>query len=142
MQGQFENPGPVLGGDGNLLDPSRAWTKKREDMKAYMMIVLAVVLLVTVQAGAEEGEAIFKAKGCITCHKKTAGGSKINPSLPEIAQAYRDKEDQLLNYLKGDSEPIVKPQKFHTMKRQLKKISSLSDADLKALADFIMSHSQ
>jgi cytochrome c551/c552 len=106
----------------------------------YIMIVLAAVLLTTVQAGAEQGAAIFKANGCMTCHKITTGGSKINPSLPEIAQAYDGREDQLLNYLKGETKPIVKPQKAHTMQRQLAKISSLSDANRKALADFIMSH--
>jgi cytochrome c len=116
--------------------------KKGLYMKSYvcLMIVLAAVLLTTFQAWAEEGEAIFKANGCITCHKITAGGSKINPSLPEIARAYHDKEDQLLNYLKGEAKSIVKPQKAHTMERQLAKISSLSDADRKALADFILSH--
>ncbi len=66
--------------------------------------------------------------------------SKANPSLKEIAQAYHGKEERLLSYLKGEAAPIIQPEKARIMKRALEKTKALSDADRKALADFIMSH--
>ena len=54
-------------------------------------------------------------EGCTTCHKKV-GTSKVNPSLSEISQAYQGKEEQLIKYLKGESEAIVRPEKSGLMK--------------------------
>lgn len=107
-------------------------------MKKIGLLLMAGVFLVVVNAGAEEGDNIFKAQGCGTCHKPEM--SKTNPSLKEIAQAYQGKEDQLLGYLKGETEPFMKPTKANMMKRALEKTKALSDADRKALADFIMTH--
>ena len=64
----------------------------------------------------------------------------MNPSLTEISQAYQGKEAQLIKYLKGDSEAIVRPEKGNRMKRQIEKTKALSDSGRKALADFILSH--
>lgn len=60
--------------------------------------------------------------------------------LKEIVQAYQQKEDQLIGYLKGDTEPIMESAKASMMKKPLEKAKSLSDTERKALADFIMSH--
>ncbi len=90
-------------------------------------------------AWADEGETIFKSQGCKSCHKKEST-SKVNPSLIEISMAYQGKEEQLVKYLKGESEAIVKPEKANLMKRHIEKTKKLSDADRKALADFILSY--
>ena len=100
-------------------------------------MISAVCILAMNTALAEEGEAIFKSLGCISCHKKEST-SKVNPSLTEISQAYQGKEEQLIKYLKGESEPIVRPEKASLMKRKIEKTKSLSDADLKALAGFLV----
>ena len=105
--------------------------------KVGIWLIFAACILALNTARAEEGEAIFKSQGCISCHKK-AGASKVNPSLAEISQAYQGKEEQLIKYLKGESEPIVRPDKAGLMKSKIEKTKSLSDADLKALADYLL----
>lgn len=102
----------------------------------WMISAVCIVGLNT--AMADEGETIFRSQGCISCHKKEST-SKINPSLTEISQAYQGKEEQLIKYLKGEQEAIVRPDKANLMKRHIEKTKMLSDADRKALADFILS---
>jgi len=100
-------------------------------------IISIVCLFVMNTAAADEGETIFNSQGCMLCHKKESS-SKVNPSLTEISQAYQGKEEQLIRYLKGESEAIVRPDKANLMKRHIKKTKMLSAADLKALVDFLL----
>jgi cytochrome c len=100
-------------------------------------IISAVCMIAMNTAGADEGETIFKSQGCMSCHKKEST-SKVNPSLTDIATAYQGKEEQLIKYLKGDSEAIVKPEKANLMKRHIEKTKMLSEADLKALVDYLL----
>jgi cytochrome c len=88
-------------------------------------------------AWANEGKTIFKSRGCMSCHKKEST-SKVNPSLTDIATAYQGKQEQLVKYLKGESEAIVRPEKGNLMKRHIEKTKMLSEADLKALVDFLL----
>ena len=108
-------------------------------MKKLIWIAVVGLILPAVTAAAEDREAIFKAQNCISCHRPTSS-SKVNPSLADIARAYQGKEDQLLSYLKGESDPIVRPEKAHLMKRHLKKTEALPDPDRKALAEYLLSH--
>ena len=101
----------------------------------WMISAFCIVALNT--ALADEGETIFKSQGCISCHKKESA-SKVNPSLTEISQAYQGKEEQLIRYLKGESEAIVRPEKSNLMKRHIKKTKALSDSDRKSLADYLL----
>ncbi len=41
--------------------------------------------------------------------------------------AYQGKEGQLVEYLKGESEAIVKPEKANLMKRHIEKTKKLSE---------------
>jgi cytochrome c len=109
-------------------------------MKPIGILIISMICMVAIStACADDGEAIFKSQGCMSCHKKESS-SKVNPSLSEISQAYQGKEGQLVKYLKGESEAIVRPEKSSMMKRQIEKTKNLTDADCKALADFIMAH--
>ena len=105
--------------------------------KVGIWLIFAACILALNTARAEEGEAIFKSQGCISCHKK-AGASKVNPSLAEIAAAYQGKPEQLIKYLQGESEAVVRPQKASIMKRYVKRTQALSDAERQALADYIL----
>ena len=100
-------------------------------------IISAVCIVAMNTARAEEGETIFKSQGCMSCHKKEST-SKVNPSLTDIATAYQGKEEQLAKYLKGESDAIVRPEKANLMKRHIEKTKMLSEADLKALVDFLL----
>ena len=107
-------------------------------MKQIGIWVISFVCMVGMNtARAEEGEAIFKAQGCMSCHKKEST-SKVNPSLTEISMAYQGKAAQLAKYLKGESEAIVRPEKASLMKRYIEKTKKLSDADRKALTDYLL----
>ena len=107
-------------------------------MKPVGIYIISIVCIFVVNtAGADEGESIFKSQGCMLCHKKESS-SKVNPSLTDIFQAYQGKEEQLVKYLKGESEAIVRPEKSKMMNRQIEKTKKLSDADLKALVDFLL----
>ncbi|MCJ7594118.1 MAG: c-type cytochrome [Desulfobacterales bacterium] len=109
-------------------------------MKRCFFASIAVVLLASGNLEAGQGDAVFEAQKCGICHKVETG--QTTPSLREVAQAYQGKEDQLMLYLKGEVEPIIKPEKASMMKRPLEKTKALSDEDRKALADFILSHAK
>ena len=107
-------------------------------MKQIGIWMISVVCFVAIStAMADEGETIFKSQGCRLCHKKESK-SKVNPSLTEISQAYQGKEAQLIQYLQGNAEAIVRPEKANLMKRHLEKTKKLSDADLKSLAGYLL----
>ncbi len=103
-------------------------------------ILLAAVLAAAVPmfASASEGEKIFKTKGCTVCHK--VDRNTVGPSLKHIADIYRQKGGDMVAYLKGQADAIVDPSKAAMMKNYLRPLKSLSDEQIKALADFIMSH--
>jgi len=100
-------------------------------------IISAVCMVAMNTARADEGETIFKSQGCMSCHKREST-SKVNPSITDISQAYQGKEEQLIKYLKGESEAIVRPEKAKLMKRYIEKTKMLSEADLKALVDYLL----
>ena len=107
--------------------------------KIGIWIISAICFVLIHPAYAEDGEAIFKSLGCMSCHKKE-GTSRINPTLTEISQAYQGKAAQLIQYLNGESEAIVRPAKSNLMKSKIAKTKNLADAERKAVADFILSH--
>ena len=107
-------------------------------MKYYMLIAVAGIFLFSLSALAEDGQTTFNTLHCGICHKPDTGASM--PSLKEISAAYKGKEDQLSSYLKGDSEPLVNPQKKGTMTVFIEKTKKLDDGQRKDLADFILSH--
>ena len=107
-------------------------------MKVGIIILVAGLFLFGTNLCAEDGEAIFDSLRCNACHKPDTG--KAMPSLKIIAAAYEGKEDRLLSYFKGDSEPVVNPEKKGIMRLYIEKTKDLEDDQRKALADFILSH--
>ena len=105
-------------------------------MRCYFLVLMTGFLLVAFMAKAEDGKAVFDALHCGNCHKVDTG--KTNPSLNEIALAYKGKEDQLLSYFKGDAESLIDPEKGDRMKRYIEKTKALSDGERKTLVDFIL----
>ncbi|HLC17220.1 MAG TPA: c-type cytochrome [Thermodesulfovibrionia bacterium] len=78
----------------------------------------------------------LKAKTCGTCHQPnidTAG-----PSLQKIAQIYKEQNANLVAFLKGEAPSIVDPSKADMMKPLLAHVKSLSEEEIKALADYIL----
>ena len=108
-------------------------------MKQLLPSIFLLFMGAALGIASEQGEMIFKSQGCMACHRP-ASSSKVNPSLSEIAQAYKSRPDRLIDYLSGSSEPIVRPEKAQMMQRYLEKTRMLSDAQRRAVAEFIMSH--
>ncbi len=106
-------------------------------MKKVTVMAIAAALSVS-SVFASEGEKIFKSKGCTVCHK--ANINTVGPSLKHISEVYKQKNGDLVAYLKGNAKAIVDPSKAAMMKNYLKPLKSLSDEQIKALADFILSH--
>ncbi len=85
-----------------------------------------------------DGASLFVSKGCASCHPPRRDG--MGPSLEKIARAYSGKKEDLLRYLKGQGDAIVEPERAELMRIQLTMISDLSDEELSAIADFILSY--
>ena len=107
-------------------------------MKNILLIVLTLLVLPGWVLAGEDGAAIFKSQGCTSCHRPDKS-TKVNPSLADIAASYQDKEDQLVSYLNGEAEAIVKPDKAAMMKRYVERTKKLSNTERKTVADYIMS---
>ena len=107
-------------------------------MRTWCLSILAGVLLLPFGVHAEDGKAVFDTLHCGNCHRVDTGS--VNPSLKEIARTYKEKENQLQSYLKGEAESVVNPEKGNRMKRYIEKTKALKDEERKALADFILKH--
>ena len=86
------------------------------------------------------GKNIFEAKGCVMCHKKDV--VTIGPSLKTIGNSYMGKISGLMTYLKGQGAPVVDPTRAPVMNPQLIKIRTLSEEDMRALAEHLLSLSE
>ena len=107
-------------------------------MKKGLAITLAGLTMFTGSVLAADGKAIFQSKGCAGCHQ--AAVDTVGPSLKKIAKTYAGKKGDLIKFLKGEAPAIVDPAKAAMMKPQINTTKALSDAELNALVDFILSH--
>ena len=68
-----------------------------------------------VQKPEDLGKEIFNGKGaCIACHKPDV--KLVGPSLQDIAKIYKEKNGDMVTFLKGEGEPIVDPTQYALMK--------------------------
>ncbi|MBX0311152.1 MAG: c-type cytochrome [Sulfurihydrogenibium sp.] len=103
-------------------------------------LVLSALSVAVLAAGsfAADGKALFQQKGCTACHQ--ADKDTVGPALKKIAAAYKGKEADLIKFLKGQGKAIVDPAKESMMKPNLNTTKAMKDDELKALAQFILSH--
>jgi cytochrome c len=120
-------------------------------MKKYLLIAL-VTIFVSCKKEAEtnndqpkhdetaisvSGEDLFSGKGtCTACHLPDQ--KVIGPSITEIAQIYKDKNASIVSFLKEESEPIVDPSQYEVMKTNFAITKKMTDAELKALEDYML----
>jgi len=92
-----------------------------------------------VQTPEELGKEIFEGRGnCTSCHQ--VDQKVIGPSIQEIAKIYKDKNADIVTFLKGNGEPIVDPSQFAVMKTNFPVTQAMSDEELKAIETYIYSH--
>ncbi|WP_348824945.1 c-type cytochrome [Flavobacterium aestuarii] len=85
------------------------------------------------------GKEIFEGKGnCVACHQ--IDQKVIGPSIKEIAKIYKDKNGNMVNFLKGESDAIVDPAQFPVMQANLAITKTFSEEELKAVEAYINSH--
>lgn len=77
------------------------------------------------------------ANKCVVCHQVDV--KTIGPSYKEVAKVYKEKGGNIVQFLKGNAEPIVDPALFDQMKPNLEVTKTLSGDDLAALASYIRS---
>lgn len=86
----------------------------------------------------ELGKELFEGKGmCYTCHKEET--KIIGPSIKEIAKTYTDKKASISIFLQGETDPIVDPTQFEIMKANFAITKIMSEEELKALEDYMLS---
>lgn len=85
----------------------------------------------------ELGKDIFEGKGmCATCHKPDE--KVIAPSLKEIAVIYTQKKANMVLFLQGELDPIVDPAQYEIMKANLAITKTMTEEELQALEEYIL----
>lgn len=93
---------------------------------------------VSTKAPEELGKEIFEGKGnCFACHQ--VDQKIIGPSVVEISKIYKEKNGDIVAFLKAESEPIVDPSQFAVMQVNLELTKTFSDEELKSLEVYIHS---
>lgn len=86
----------------------------------------------------ELGQEIFEGKGnCFSCHKPDQ--KIIGPSIQEIATIYKEKDGDMVSFLKGKAEPLVDPSQYEVMKTNFAITKNLPEKELKALEAYFYS---
>ncbi len=86
------------------------------------------------------GEKLFNEKTCATCHQLDT--KVIGPSVKDIASMYKEKNGNMVNFLKGTDEAIVDtdPGQVAIMKANLDGfVKDLSDEEIEALVTYMQS---
>jgi len=84
----------------------------------------------------EIGKKLFHGKGqCATCHKTNQ--NILGPSVSEIVLAYQNQKNEMIQFLKGKSDPIVDPSQFQIMKVNLEITKKMTEKELQSLVDYI-----
>ncbi len=95
----------------------------------------------TNQTPIELGKKLFEGKGnCVACH--LVNQKVIGPSIQEMAKIYKEKNGNIVDFLKNDAKPIVDPSQYEVMKTNFTITKAMSDNELKALELYILSNSK
>ncbi|QBN19186.1 c-type cytochrome [Flavobacterium nackdongense] len=85
------------------------------------------------------GKTLFEGKGaCVACHKPDI--KLVGPSLQDIAKIYKEKNGDMISFLKGEGKPIVDPSQYEVMKANFAVTKTFTDEELKALEAYVYSH--
>jgi len=119
-----------------------------------LVFVLSVLIFISCKKESEEpfgkpetstqkpedlGAEIFHGKGaCVACHKPDV--KLVGPSLQDIAKIYKEKNGDMVSFLKGEGESIVDPTQYAVMKPNLELTKTFSEEELKALEAYIYSN--
>ena len=94
----------------------------------------------TERASLDKGKQLFKENNCAACHQNNQ--KIIGPSLEQVATVYKKQNASLKNFLKAQSEPIIDPTQYETMKINLELTKVMRDDELESLETYILSFSK
>ena len=85
------------------------------------------------------GNRLFSEKTCITCHD--VNRIKIGPSVKEIMKVYKEKNGDIIAFLKGEAKPIVDTTVSQVAIMQANIdgfLKNISDEELKTIATYML----
>ncbi|QAA80747.1 c-type cytochrome [Aequorivita sp. H23M31] len=85
------------------------------------------------------GNRLFSEKKCITCHD--VNRVKKGPSVKEIVAVYKEKDGDIVSFLKGNSKPIVAtdPEQIAIMQENIEGfLKNISDVEMNSIATYMM----
>lgn len=85
------------------------------------------------------GNRLFSEKTCITCHD--VNQKKIGPSVKEIMTIYKEKNGDIVAFLKGEAKPIVDTAASQVAIMQANIdgfLKNISDEELKTIATYML----
>ena len=97
-----------------------------------------VVTETTVDPLLEKGQELFEGKGtCTACHKPDT--KVIGPAIKDIAKIYKEKGASIASFINEESEAIVDPTQYETMKANFVITKAMTAEERKALEVYMMS---
>ncbi|MFY7987705.1 MAG: c-type cytochrome [Flavobacterium sp.] len=97
-----------------------------------------VVTETTVDPLLTKGQELFEGKGtCTACHK--ADTKVIGPAIKDIAKIYKEKGASIASFINEESEAIVDPTQYETMKANFVITKAMTAEERKALEVYMMS---
>ncbi|AXT51851.1 cytochrome C552 [Aquimarina sp. BL5] len=78
------------------------------------------------------GKELFKGKGnCYSCHRMDK--KSIGPSVTEIMKIYKEKNGDIIGFLRQKKDPIVDPDNYAVMKTNFARLEKFTNEELKAI---------
>jgi cytochrome c len=112
--------------------------KEEESFGKQEEVVVSEGMAAEKQSPEKLGEAIFNGKGnCVSCHQ--VDKKLVGPSMQDIARIYKDKNADMVVFLKGEGEPIVDPSQYEVMKTNFAVTKAMSEEELKGLEAYFYS---
>ncbi len=93
----------------------------------------------TVETPVKRGQELFEGAGnCFACHKPDQ--KIIGPSILQMAEIYKQKNGNIVEFLQEKAGPIVDPSQYETMKTNFAITRKMPKSDLEAIEAYIYSH--
>lgn len=112
---------------------------KKEEQKESLYPEDVAVAVSPEEKLVQDGKALFESNkaACFSCHvpdKKIVG-----PSIKDIATAYKEKNGNMVAFLRKKADPIVDPSQYNVMETNFAILKTMSDEEIKSLEAYIMS---
>lgn len=91
-------------------------------------------------ASLEKGQTLFQENNCAACHQLDQ--KVVGPSMQDIAKIYKEKNGNMVAFLKEEAPPIVDETMYETMKINLQITKTMTDDELQSLELYFLSHSK